>query len=728
MANNNPPALGNAPGGGGAGLPASLVDVTTSFGLFVVGAGKDAPCEFQPMRSADPRPVRVTSENGPIPKGALVVGVQVEGQYQDARFTKPTEFYLHTTAVDRRIVYLVMTRTPPPPNADSATLLAYQDELVEKMQDALVGITKKNAPVEPTYRPSHLPYVQRLHTMVYGGRDTRGILEDVPQMPAADLPNLHADQNWRDAIHRRIVSKSTFVDDLFLCYCATMGDIPPGANATRTEMLHRLTSLESNLKRVLTHRIDTGMQNANQLPIVFPAVSFHVYRPSDALDDDGEDDSVASSDDESFIEIISDDEDEDEEAPAGGDTPPVPPGVRVATDNLWPMNIYGDSLTQTPEYCWYYDIDDPHEINVVKKLCPNDTLEAIEEVCDPVGRGYVLLSEDCAQKGTVCGRRIPSILAESNGRMVMPELQVRTKHGEVYQVSWAVSRCRVLFSRLLLVEQGILLAKPMSIKIWHGYFVENGANRVYHVLDQKCRLSIATHGDDASAISRNQQGYSTTTLQTRIRALALMATRIVTEHVRIQGTRAQNGFQRLNPGESWQIGNGSTRHAAVESDFRACLDVAKYLIKRTYRVMDTISCRLAPEVAEDRLPPNRIVFPACRPSAFHGNGAPRNEISGATGMRKPDEYWNALLPSRVKYYNNAESQSIGNGPGKDLAVEAGDAVKRLGLPIFIAMRINGHLRYFHLFPDYVDYRCYYDLRVWQDFAPDQHKYPALMQP
>ena len=97
-------------------------------------------------------------------------------------------------------------------------------------------------------------------------------------------------------------------------------------------------------------------------------------------------------------------------------------------------------------------------------------------------------------------------------------------------------------------------------------------------------------------------------------------------------------------------------------------------------------------------------------------------------MCKPDEYWNALRPSRIEYYNNADCQSIGNGPAKALAIEAGNAVKRLGWPIFIALRINGHLRYFHLFSDYVDYRCYYDLRVWQDFAPDQYKYPVLMQP
>ena len=141
--------------------------------------------------------------------------------------------------------------------------------------------------------------------------------------------------------------------------------------------------------------------------------------------------------------------------------------------------------------------------------------------------------------------------------------------------------------------------------------------------------------------------------------------------------------------------------------------MAKDLLGKPYRVIDFISIRIAPEVAEHNLPPSRIVIFAACPVAFDGSGTRRTHTPPLSGVHKPNQYWNALYPSRVRYYNNADCQSRVNGAGRILCAEAGEAVKRLGIPILIAIRIGGHLRYFHLSIDYVDYLCYYDLRVWE---------------
>ena len=160
--------------------------------------------------------------------------------------------------------------------------------------------------------------------------------------------------------------------------------------------------------------------------------------------------------------------------------------------------------------------------------------------------------------------------------------------------------------------------------------------------------------------------------------------------------------------------------------FRAQLDVAKDLLRKPYRVIDFISIRIAPEVAEHNLPAQRIVFAAC-PVAFDSWGTRRTHTPPLSGVHKPNQYWDALYPSRVRYYNNADCQSRVIGAGRILCAEAGEAVKRLRIPILIAIRIGGHLRCFHLFSQYVDYLCYYDLRVWEHYAPNQHQYPAPLQ-
>ena len=175
-------------------------------------------------------------------------------------------------------------------------------------------------------------------------------------------------------------------------------------------------------------------------------------------------------------------------------------------------------------------------------------------------------------------------------------------------------------------------------------------------------------------------------------------------------------------------GDGGVRYASVENDLRARMDVAKSLLTQRFKVIDAVSIRAAPEVAEENLPPLRIVFSSCRGrgGAFSSNGVRRPDIPGGTGVHKPAAYWTVLCPYRVRYHDNDDCQSISNRAGKSLSAEAGDAVKRIGYPVFIAIRVGGHLRYYHLFSDFVDYLSYYDLRVWLEEAgaPNQLAYPA----
>ena len=345
------------------------------------------------------------------------------------------------------------------------------------------------------------------------------------------------------------------------------------------------------------------------------------------------------------------------------------------------------------------------------------------------GRGYILPGEDYAQRGTATGRRISSVLCDSRGSMMMPQLRLNDKHGEYYNI-WSTNRCRVTFSQLPLVE-GLLPAHPISTKIQHGYFTQMGIHRTYHIVGDLCRLSIATHGTDSASISRNQKAISVMAVYARIRAYVLAESDLVTNHVRIVGTRNERGFRNLLPGDPWQFGDGGVRYASVESDLRARIDVARSLLTKLYKVIDAVSIRAAPEMAEENLPPLRIVFSSCRSrgGAFSGTGVRRQDLPAGTGVYKPAAYWNALHSSREEYYDIDKCQSIGNREGKNLSARAGDAVKRIGCPILIAIPIGGQLRYYHLFSDFVDYLCYYDLRIWQEEAgaPNELAYPAPIQ-
>ena len=278
------------------------------------------------------------------------------------------------------------------------------------------------------------------------------------------------------------------------------------------------------------------------------------------------------------------------------------------------------------------------------------------------------------------------------------------------------------------------LAYPAPIqatKIQHGYFTQMGIHRTYHIVGDLCRLSIATHGTDSASISRNQKAISVMAVYARIRAYVLAESDLVTNHVRIVGTRNERGFRNLLPGDPWQFGDGGVRYASVESDLRARIDVARSLLTKLYKVIDAVSIRAAPEMAEENLPPLRIVFSSCRSrgGAFSGTGVRRQDLPAGTGVYKPAAYWNALHSSREEYYDIDKCQSIGNREGKNLSARAGDAVKRIGCPILIAIPIGGQLRYYHLFSDFVDYLCYYDLRIWQEEAgaPNELAYPAPIQ-
>ena len=121
-----------------------------------------------------------------------------------------------------------MTRTLRPIGATEATLRAYDEEFHQKMTDAMLEFETKNVSVEPCYRPSHEPYLQHLKQMVYHGDPTAvppvpSLLANLPgPAPAAILPSHHADGEYRNALQGRMLSRSTFVEDLFSYYCANL--------------------------------------------------------------------------------------------------------------------------------------------------------------------------------------------------------------------------------------------------------------------------------------------------------------------------------------------------------------------------------------------------------------------------------------------------------------------------------------------------------------------------
>lgn len=96
-----------------------------------MGPTREWQCPIESPKVAPGRSAKTaeTHQNSSWPKRSLARS----SEHQDARFTKPIEFWscLRNTAVDRRIVYVVISRTPPPANADVATLLACFEECDE---------------------------------------------------------------------------------------------------------------------------------------------------------------------------------------------------------------------------------------------------------------------------------------------------------------------------------------------------------------------------------------------------------------------------------------------------------------------------------------------------------------------------------------------------------------------------------------------------------------------
>lgn len=330
------------------------------------------------------------------------------------------------------------------------------------------------------------------------------------------------------------------------------------------------------------------------------------------------------------------------------------------------------------------------------------------------------------------------VAAVSRGALKMYEARDKDKHGLVGSFSWG-NRCIATITSLTEVEQGWMVAKPISTMMPHGLWELNptGGAKSHRVVGQPCRLSAATYGSRGSMISRSSQGYNTKSVEDRSRRLALIFTDRVRNHQRLVGPRnaedsQMSGFDSLNDGESWRKGK-KMLFKGMESRFAAQLQIARDVTLQTWKVIDDVTIAMAPE--DENIPPNCIVFSACRSTAngkgaFTGGGDRRDEAPGGTaGERKPGQYWNAMLPYRKRYYSDARCQSYRNNHAKRIAAEAGAAVKRLGLPIYIAIYENGHLRYFRLFSDFVDYLCYYDLKVWQSIVRHpQHRWPQPIQP
>ena len=529
---------------------------------------------------------------------------------------------------------------------------------------------------------------------------------------------------------------------------ADQPELPPDqvgvVNQVGEEMANRMARLEVDLRRHLTHLIAYPIRNAAGRPLLLPVHKFEVYRPHNVPPDpdlDSDSDSDSDSDDEDDPPVGG--------APAAGPPaagPPAagPPAPFVGGCNIhgmWPGTIRGGSLMQDERYAFFYD--GACEVVVHTGTCPGPMKAAIAAHCTKIGEGCVYFGELLARGGSAIGATIPSCLsAISGGSLKMYEASKNGKHGLTSYLPWG-QRCIVTFTSLMDVNEGWMVAKPISTNIAHGYWTPaDGGGRTYQIVGGGCRLSIATHGGEGSLISRSKKGWAATDESFKRSCTLYLATREqVRNHPRLVGPRDPNdtsknsGFRNLHNGEKWDF-HGQTLYKTVESDFAADWAIARRIpsTRGTYSIIDEISMAMAPEHAGG-LPANCFVFSACRNTpngrgAFTGTRDRREEMPGAgSGERKPERYWQTLLPHRRAYYGNPVYHRYGNRQAKNLAAEAGAALKRIGWPVFIALYENGHIRHFHLFSQFVDFLVYYDLKVWQSIVRDpQHSWPQPIQP
>ena len=434
-------------------------------------------------------------------------------------------------------------------------------------------------------------------------------------------------------------------------------------------------------------------------------------------------------------------EEEDAPAPAAAVAAAAPPNTPFPggcnISGHWPGNIRGESLTQAESYTVFFNGE--CEINIHTKTCPTAMKNALASHLRKVNQGYGFFGEELARHGSAVGTIPSCVAAMCRGGLKMYKANTLDKHGLVCSFSHG-TRCLVTITSLMEMEQGWMIAKPISTMVPHGWSetIVGGA-KVYHIVGPPCRLSMATHGSRGSLISRSSKGYGTESIQDRQRTLSIMALDEIRNHPQLVGPRDPNnpmrsGFSSLSNGEAWKTSSRKVLYKGLESQFAAHYTIARErrVGHGNWRSIDCVSTAMAPE--DEILPGNCIVFSACRNSgnglgAFNGNGNRRDEMPGATaGERKPVQYWEVMLPYRKRYYGDTKFQSYGSPDAKSLAAEAGAAVKQMGWPVYIAIYTNGHLRYFRLFPDYVDYLCYFDLKVWQSIVRyPQHRWPQPIQ-
>ena len=391
---------------------------------------------------------------------------------------------------------------------------------------------------------------------------------------------------------------------------------------------------------------------------------------------------------------------------------------------------------QAETYTFYCNGE--YEVNIHTGMCPTAMKAALASHLRKVGGGFCFFGEFLARYGSAVGTIPSCVAAVSRGALKMYEARATGKHGLVGEYSWG-KRCIATITSLIEVEQGWMVAKPISTMMPHGLWEMNpaGGAKIYRIVGQPCRLSVATYGSRGSLITRSSKGYNTKSVEDRSRRLAVMSTERVRNHQRLVGPRnaedsQMSGFDSLDDGEDWRKGK-KVLFKGMESRFAAQFQIARDMTLWLWKVIDDVSITMAPE--DENIPPNCIVFSACRSTAngrgaFTGRGDRRDEAPGGTaGERKPEQYWNVMLPYRRRYYGDAKCQQYGNDCAKRIAAEAGAAVKRLGLPTYIAIYENGHRRHFRLFSDFVDYLCYYDLKVWQSIVRHpQYRWPQPIQP
>ena len=371
------------------------------------------------------------------------------------------------------------------------------------------------------------------------------------------------------------------------------------------------------------------------------------------------------------------------------------------------------SLFMDDSYAALFDFNNPKHINLITDLFPNAHNDAMKKKMRVQGTVHVVYDELIARETSCAGTKRSALLVVAGESARMYPIKEQGPNGLGYHLPWGW-RCDVTFTRLCLVENGWLPARPRSSQFEHGWFEEaQDGQRTYRMVKTD-RIAIATHGSANSAISRGRNGWNTKDLEHRIRCM------VVCQDDMVRASPRLAEFTSLLGGGWWRCTTGVI-YRRMERDTAAKWLLAATLVGKKPRVIDLLSARLAEEVEEGNLPEQKVVFAACA-TALDGNGRRRTAAIPFAGELKGDDYWSAIRPFYEERRQDPAKRQGNTSAGKNLLFRAGQAVMDLDKPIFIAIPdgVGGNLRYFYLFEDFLRHLVSKDLceDVFSRFAPN----------